>query len=79
MTQLTSMVLISLLIITSNYKNNKEPQGCNCHCRIGFLKKDPVREYPNPVIDIGIVGRNNRSDKCTISNLLESMLSCSTR
>ncbi|HLO55616.1 MAG TPA: hypothetical protein VK169_15090 [Saprospiraceae bacterium] len=55
MTQFASVLLLGIMIISSSNNIFDEPQGCNCHCRIGFKKNDPVKEYPNPVIDIGIV------------------------
>lgn len=29
--------------------------SCNCHCRIGHYKGQSVKEYSNPVVNLGIV------------------------
>ena len=55
MIKLIVVVFLISMLGLDNKIMNKEPQACNCHCRIGFYKGESVNEYPNPVIDIGIV------------------------
>lgn len=65
------VILTIFLGLHSKHEMN-EPNGCNCHCRIGFYKGQSVKEYPQPVIDIGIVeswggifgATNSRAAKC---------------
>ncbi|MFZ1560857.1 MAG: hypothetical protein WAT37_13070 [Saprospiraceae bacterium] len=48
-------IFLTIILGLNNKKINKEPQGCNCHCRIGHYKGQSVKEYPNPVINVGVV------------------------
>lgn len=55
MLKLISGIFLTIILGLDNKYINKEPQACNCHCRIGFYKGESVNEYPNPVINVGIV------------------------